>query len=123
MLNVVVVVVVIVVLILVLVLVVLVLVLIVLMGIKILVNPLLQSVQPLSSSFSVGVGARQLVLCGDHCQLPPSVNSREAEMRGFSLSLYSRLVEAGLGSSLWKPFIRCTLVLVWGPFHKPFWCQ
>uniref|UniRef100_A0A7S1FIN7 AAA+ ATPase domain-containing protein n=1 Tax=Noctiluca scintillans TaxID=2966 RepID=A0A7S1FIN7_NOCSC len=41
-------------------------------------------------------GAKQLVLCGDHCQLPPSVVSREAELRGFSLSLYSRLVEAGV---------------------------
>jgi len=41
-------------------------------------------------------GAKQLVLCGDHCQLPPSVQSREAELRGFSLSLYSRLVEAGV---------------------------
>jgi len=41
-------------------------------------------------------GASQLVLCGDHCQLPPSVQSREAELRGYSLSLYSRLVEAGV---------------------------
>jgi len=41
-------------------------------------------------------GATQLVLCGDHCQLPPSVVSREAQLRGFSLSLYSRLVEAGV---------------------------
>lgn len=41
-------------------------------------------------------GAKQLVLCGDHCQLPPSVVSREAELRGLSLSLYSRLVEAGV---------------------------
>ena len=41
-------------------------------------------------------GAEQLVLCGDHCQLPPSVQSRDAELRGYSLSLYSRLVEAGV---------------------------
>jgi len=41
-------------------------------------------------------GAKQLVLCGDHCQLPPSVQCREAELRGYSLSLYSRLVEAGV---------------------------
>ncbi|CAE8719992.1 unnamed protein product [Polarella glacialis] len=41
-------------------------------------------------------GAQQLVLCGDHCQLPPSVQSREAELRGYSLSLYSRLVESGV---------------------------
>eukprot|EP00927_Polykrikos_kofoidii_P035357 TRINITY_DN29931_c0_g1_i1.p1 TRINITY_DN29931_c0_g1~~TRINITY_DN29931_c0_g1_i1.p1 ORF type:complete len:1315 (+),score=272.70 TRINITY_DN29931_c0_g1_i1:68-4012(+) len=41
-------------------------------------------------------GARQLVLVGDQCQLPPSVMSREAELRGLSLSIYSRLVESGL---------------------------
>lgn len=40
--------------------------------------------------------SEQLVLCGDHCQLPPNVQSREAELRGLSLSLYSRLVEAGV---------------------------
>jgi len=41
-------------------------------------------------------GARQVVLVGDHCQLPPSVVSREAEMRGLSLSLYQRLVGSGI---------------------------
>ena len=41
-------------------------------------------------------GAQQLVLCGDHCQLPPSVLSRESELRGLSLSLYSRLTGAGV---------------------------
>jgi len=41
-------------------------------------------------------GAKQIALCGDHCQLPPSTVSREAELRGMSLSLYSRLVEAGV---------------------------
>eukprot|EP00746_Dinoflagellata_sp_MGD_P126057 gnl/MRDRNA2_/MRDRNA2_60986_c0_seq1.p1 gnl/MRDRNA2_/MRDRNA2_60986_c0~~gnl/MRDRNA2_/MRDRNA2_60986_c0_seq1.p1 ORF type:complete len:1028 (-),score=238.27 gnl/MRDRNA2_/MRDRNA2_60986_c0_seq1:74-2872(-) len=41
-------------------------------------------------------GAKQLVLCGDHCQLPPGVVSKEAELRGLSLSIYSRLVDCGL---------------------------
>jgi len=41
-------------------------------------------------------GANQLVLVGDNCQLPPSVMSREAELRGLSLSIYSRLVNTGL---------------------------
>merc|ERR1719443_2773257 len=41
-------------------------------------------------------GAQQLVLVGDHCQLPPSVMSREAELRGLSLSIYSRLADGGL---------------------------
>lgn len=41
-------------------------------------------------------GAKQLVLCGDHCQLPPSVVSQEAELRGMSMSIYTRLVDCGL---------------------------
>lgn len=36
-------------------------------------------------------GCSRLVLAGDHCQLPPSVQSQEAEARGLSLSLYGRL--------------------------------
>merc|ERR1719443_351082 len=43
-------------------------------------------------------GAKQLVLVGDHCQLPPSVMSREAELRGLSLSIYNRLVDNGIGA-------------------------
>ena len=41
-------------------------------------------------------GCARLVLAGDHCQLPPSVQSQEAERRGLSLSLYGRLVRLGL---------------------------
>ena len=35
-------------------------------------------------------GARRLVLSGDHCQLPPSVVSREAQARGLDISLFAR---------------------------------
>eukprot|EP00960_Hanusia_phi_P040608 754563-Hanusia_phi.AAC.1 len=41
-------------------------------------------------------GCTRLVLSGDHCQLPPTVQSEEAEERGMSVSLYARLVEEGL---------------------------
>eukprot|EP00928_Gymnodinium_smaydae_P088490 TRINITY_DN72571_c0_g1_i1.p1 TRINITY_DN72571_c0_g1~~TRINITY_DN72571_c0_g1_i1.p1 ORF type:complete len:1555 (-),score=425.51 TRINITY_DN72571_c0_g1_i1:21-4472(-) len=41
----------------------------------------------------------RLVLSGDHCQLPPTVQSSEAERRGLTLSLYGRLVADGV-----KPF-------------------
>jgi len=41
-------------------------------------------------------GAPRFVLVGDHCQLPPSVNSLEAETRGLSLSLFGRLAAQGL---------------------------
>ena len=37
----------------------------------------------------------QLVLVGDHCQLPPTVASREAEADGLGISLFDRLVTAG----------------------------
>jgi len=40
-------------------------------------------------------GTQRLVLVGDQCQLPPTVQSSEAEERGLSLSLYSRLVDGG----------------------------
>ena len=40
-------------------------------------------------------GCERLVLVGDHCQLPPSVRSREAEARGLSLSLFGRLIAHG----------------------------
>lgn len=35
---------------------------------------------------------QRLVLAGDHCQLPPTVVSQEAEEQGFGLSLFERLV-------------------------------
>jgi superfamily I DNA and/or RNA helicase len=36
--------------------------------------------------------ARRLVLAGDHCQLPPTVLSREAAAEGYAVSLMERLV-------------------------------
>merc|ERR1719440_1913718 len=41
-------------------------------------------------------GARQIVLCGDHCQLPPTVTSDGAKAAGAELSLFERLVHAGI---------------------------
>ncbi|CAE8616457.1 unnamed protein product, partial [Polarella glacialis] len=40
--------------------------------------------------------AERLVLVGDHCQLPASTLSLEAENRGLTLSLFGRLVAQGL---------------------------
>jgi superfamily I DNA and/or RNA helicase len=37
--------------------------------------------------------ADQVVLAGDHCQLPPTVLSQEASRRGFGVSLLERLVD------------------------------
>ena len=44
----------------------------------------------------VARGCEQLVLCGDHYQLPPSTACREAVRRGATVSLYERLVAQGV---------------------------
>merc|ERR1719313_1832529 len=41
-------------------------------------------------------GTRQFVLSGDQCQLPPVVSSNEAKAGGAELSLFERLVHAGI---------------------------
>jgi superfamily I DNA and/or RNA helicase len=43
-------------------------------------------------------GCRQAVLVGDHHQLPPVCSSREAGAKGLSLSLFERLIRAGVPS-------------------------
>ena len=41
-------------------------------------------------------GCRQLVLVGDHCQLPPTVLSTRAEEEGLGVPLFSRMVACGV---------------------------
>lgn len=41
-------------------------------------------------------GCRQLVLVGDHCQLPPTVLSTRAEEEGHGVPLFSRMVACGV---------------------------
>ncbi|MBI87702.1 MAG: hypothetical protein CMB67_01555 [Euryarchaeota archaeon] len=45
-------------------------------------------------------GARQVVLIGDHRQLPPTVISRRAEKGGLGRSLFERLVDMGIVPSI-----------------------
>ena len=45
-------------------------------------------------------GVRQLILIGDHKQLPPTIISKRAEEAGFVRSLFERLIDAGI-----KPFM------------------
>ena len=41
-------------------------------------------------------GAQQLVLVGDHCQLPPTISCDAAKNDGLDVSLYDRLVQSGV---------------------------
>lgn len=45
-------------------------------------------------------GCEQLVLLGDHCQLPPTVSSDAAISEGLALSLFERLVQNGVQAHL-----------------------
>jgi ATP-dependent RNA/DNA helicase IGHMBP2 len=38
--------------------------------------------------------SERVILAGDHCQLPPTIVSKEAEVAGFGVSLFERLMES-----------------------------
>ena len=42
------------------------------------------------------LGARQVVLVGDHCQLGPIVSAKKAAQAGLSQSLFERLIIMGI---------------------------
>lgn len=48
--------------------------------------------------------ADRLVLAGDHCQLPPTVISRQAAKEGFAISMQERLVEL-YGETISRPLL------------------
>ncbi|QDV23811.1 AAA domain-containing protein [Aureliella helgolandensis] len=48
--------------------------------------------------------AERIVLAGDHCQLPPTVVSKEAAQEGFSRSLMERLIER-FGSEIYRRLV------------------
>ena len=58
-----------------------------------------QATEP-SALVPIVKGCRQLVLVGDHQQLPPTVLSRRAEQGGLNRSLFDRLIACGLRSNL-----------------------
>ena len=58
-----------------------------------------QAVEP-SSLIPISKGCRQLILVGDHKQLPPTVISRKAEREGLGRSLFERLIDVGIQTNL-----------------------
>ena len=58
-----------------------------------------QATEP-SALVPIVKGCRQLILVGDHQQLPPTVLSRRAEQGGLNRSLFDRLIACGLKSMM-----------------------
>ena len=58
-----------------------------------------QATEP-SALVPIVKGCRQLILVGDHQQLPPTVLSRQAERGGLNRSLFDRLIACGLQSNM-----------------------
>jgi superfamily I DNA and/or RNA helicase len=58
-----------------------------------------QAIEP-SALIPISKGCRQLVLVGDHRQLPPTVISKKAEHGGLGRSLFERLIDVGIQTNL-----------------------
>ena len=61
----------------------------------VLIDEATQATEP-SALVPIVKGARQLILVGDQCQLPPTVTSRSAEEGGLDIPLFERLLSNGL---------------------------
>jgi len=61
----------------------------------VLIDEATQATEP-SALVPIVKGARQLILVGDHRQLPPTVTSQRAEEGGLDISLFERLLSNGL---------------------------
>jgi regulator of nonsense transcripts 1 len=61
----------------------------------VLIDEATQATEP-SALVPIVKGARQLILVGDHRQLPPTVTSRSAEEGGLDIPLFERLLSNGL---------------------------
>jgi hypothetical protein len=62
---------------------------------RVLVDEATQATEP-AVIVPLARGCRQLVLVGDHCQLPPTVLSPRAEEEGLGVPLFSRMVACGV---------------------------
>ena len=66
---------------------------------RVLIDEATQATEP-ASLVPIVKGCRQLVLVGDHKQLPPTVISTRAEEMGLNKSLFERLIEMGVNSTM-----------------------
>ena len=62
---------------------------------RVLVDEATQATEP-ATLVPLTRGCKQLVLVGDHCQLPPTVLSTRAEEEGLGVPLFSRMVACGV---------------------------
>jgi regulator of nonsense transcripts 1 len=62
---------------------------------QVLIDEATQATEP-EALIPVVTGAKQLILVGDHCQLPPVVICKKAKKAGLSHSLFERLVQIGM---------------------------
>lgn len=66
---------------------------------RVLIDEATQATEP-ATLVPIVRGCRQLVLVGDHKQLPPTVISTRAEEMGLNKSLFERLIELGVNSTM-----------------------
>ncbi len=66
---------------------------------RVLIDEATQATEP-ASLVPIVRGSRQIVLIGDHKQLPPTVISKRAEDGGLSRSLFERLIDMGIEPKL-----------------------
>lgn len=62
-------------------------------------------------------GCRQLVLIGDHKQLPPTVISLFAQSKGMTISLFERLIKQGVKPVLLVTQYRMHPTIAFFPSH------
>ncbi len=62
---------------------------------QVLIDEATQATEP-EALIPVVTGCKQLILVGDHCQLPPVVICKRAKRAGLSHSLFERLVQIGM---------------------------
>ncbi len=66
---------------------------------RVLIDEATQATEP-ATLVPITRGCKQLVLVGDHKQLPPTVISSRAEKIGLNISLFERLIELGVSSTM-----------------------